>query len=695
MIKKNSESSAERFSSDVELKTDVDTLVKLVESKKEISASDAASILKVPSQTIEAWAGFLEEEGVLNIKYKLTTPYLVAKPVSLPKQLEADSVAKKKHELKPQVKYHLGGNTSDVKEKEVELPDLLPDISKNINVLLEQAYKYMDQGKYDQAHKIYLSIKEKHEGLPLDLQGVKKDLDVKLTKLNKDLSVNIHSAHAEITKRVSKEINSNLQKLNHALNKKDIKLAEALYLDIQKQLSKFPEEFSSKKTEIETQVLLSYEKLIKQREELLLRYSQQKTAEIRTLVSEIKENMLQNNLDKAFANYDTARELYNHLPEGFSRERAQLDKEIFSLIPELIAKREEQSLLALQTRTSQIQHLVTTCNAQLKKNELDDAKKTYNQIMAIYTKLPKQLEKGGVNLEQNLIELQRELIILSNKKRTAEYETKDKKIKQLIQTARKYLTQNNVDIAEGIYLEILHHYESIPKGFLEQKTKIRVNMLQLYKDILVQSEEPLLTEFDNQTEDRYKQLVKHLIEVREHLEEGNYKILESKYKAIMKLHGKLPFALVQEKTKIWQEVSRLKKEVELYKTIADLETYRKNPAELQRLLKRVKVLYDQLSEHSIVHTTFLNFVREEYEKYHKQLSDLVSPSDSDIPALRRTALINNILEEANKLWDQANYTRAEQLFERVLQLDNTNGEAAQKLSLIQHFKNREMQNKVT
>ncbi|PIN86356.1 hypothetical protein COV19_05160 [Candidatus Woesearchaeota archaeon CG10_big_fil_rev_8_21_14_0_10_44_13] len=57
--------------------TDVDRLIGLVQLKKEISIDDAAKQLGVSSKTIESLGDMLEEEGILHIKYKFTTPYLI------------------------------------------------------------------------------------------------------------------------------------------------------------------------------------------------------------------------------------------------------------------------------------------------------------------------------------------------------------------------------------------------------------------------------------------------------------------------------------------------------------------------------------------------------------------------------------------------------------------------------------------
>lgn len=61
------------------IKTSVDSLIELVKSKQEISIEEASNILHIPSAVINDWAEFLEQENVLSIVYKKTTPFLTIK----------------------------------------------------------------------------------------------------------------------------------------------------------------------------------------------------------------------------------------------------------------------------------------------------------------------------------------------------------------------------------------------------------------------------------------------------------------------------------------------------------------------------------------------------------------------------------------------------------------------------------------
>ena len=56
--------------------TAVDSLVNLVNDKGKISIDDASRELGIPSNILNEWATFLDQENIIHIEYKFTTPYL-------------------------------------------------------------------------------------------------------------------------------------------------------------------------------------------------------------------------------------------------------------------------------------------------------------------------------------------------------------------------------------------------------------------------------------------------------------------------------------------------------------------------------------------------------------------------------------------------------------------------------------------
>jgi chromosome segregation ATPase len=79
------------------IETGVDKLVSIVNEKGEISFKDAAKKLATPISSIEEWAKFLEEEDVIEINYKLATPYLRKKQLTqVQKRQKIDNFKKSK-----------------------------------------------------------------------------------------------------------------------------------------------------------------------------------------------------------------------------------------------------------------------------------------------------------------------------------------------------------------------------------------------------------------------------------------------------------------------------------------------------------------------------------------------------------------------------------------------------------------------
>jgi len=113
------------------IQTEVDALVSLINDSGSISAKDAAKRLNVSVQTIMEWASLLDEEGIIKIEYKFTTPYLVKKKISEEQLANVkEYICDEKDILKRKSESAL--NYLNRLETEVtSLKDVLEDISKN------------------------------------------------------------------------------------------------------------------------------------------------------------------------------------------------------------------------------------------------------------------------------------------------------------------------------------------------------------------------------------------------------------------------------------------------------------------------------------------------------------------------------------------------------------------------------------
>jgi len=56
--------------------TGVDDLIEYCKGKEKVALQDAAKVLSIPVETVQAWVDFLVEEKILGIEYRFTKPYI-------------------------------------------------------------------------------------------------------------------------------------------------------------------------------------------------------------------------------------------------------------------------------------------------------------------------------------------------------------------------------------------------------------------------------------------------------------------------------------------------------------------------------------------------------------------------------------------------------------------------------------------
>ncbi len=111
----------------INIATAIDSLVEVIKTKKKITLEDASKFLGLPMNIIHEWANFLEEEGLIKITYKFTTPYLEIKEKAkteedvedLKRKLDLatrklQTILSKLEKVKVQHKYEIN-NLTDVK----------------------------------------------------------------------------------------------------------------------------------------------------------------------------------------------------------------------------------------------------------------------------------------------------------------------------------------------------------------------------------------------------------------------------------------------------------------------------------------------------------------------------------------------------------------------------------------------------
>lgn len=205
------------------IETGVDKLVKIINSRGSVSSFDAAKELGVSPAVVMEWADFLEEEGIINIEYKFTKPFLVARKLA-------------KKEVQEKAKEFEGKKDVFVRKAEVSL-SFLEKESEKLKSLKEEFEK----------------IKK---GLGFDIDKIKDDL----LELQKYEQLKI-----ELDKKVGEQKNASVSKLQDMT--KQILVEKKKYDDIIREVKK--EEDTLEKDRLEAASIEEAEKLIKKKTEAL------------------------------------------------------------------------------------------------------------------------------------------------------------------------------------------------------------------------------------------------------------------------------------------------------------------------------------------------------------------------------------------------------------------------------------------
>jgi len=152
------------------IETGVDKLVNLVKSKGRIASEDAVKYLGISPTVIMEWAEFLEEEGIINIEYKFTKPFLVARKLE-------------KKEVQEKAKEFSGRKDVFIRKAEGSLSFLSREAAK-LNKIKQEFDEIKKELGFDiGAVKNELEDLEKYERLKINLD--KQIDDQKKTSMDK------------------------------------------------------------------------------------------------------------------------------------------------------------------------------------------------------------------------------------------------------------------------------------------------------------------------------------------------------------------------------------------------------------------------------------------------------------------------------------------------------------------------------
>ena len=253
------------------IETGADRLVRLISVKKKISVKNAAKELGVPPSSVEEWAEFLEESGVIAIETRFTTVYLVEQKLT---KKEVESKIRDYEEDKDlfirKVEHSAGTVDRELNEISAasrELKSIKELVSSNIKKLSEQLLKLENMGSSQRYfEKRRASVESEYN----------KQLAVLETKLEKD-----KKAYDSLLNNV------NLETKDIEAEKEKLKTVES----IEKQLSKKLADL--KKEVVDVQSLIESQGIKIEKHEEFIGSSKSEAEELKVRIANGKKELLE------------------------------------------------------------------------------------------------------------------------------------------------------------------------------------------------------------------------------------------------------------------------------------------------------------------------------------------------------------------------------------------------------------------
>lgn len=219
------------------IQTEVDQLISLINEEEKISVRQAAKRIGVPVSTITEWAGFLEEEGMINIEYKLTTPFLVKRKMSETQVNQIKSDLKEEKEIFDLKSESLSTYFNKLEEEISSLRALFKDIKSNYKDKISSFSNEFSQLK---------KIEREKDKLDKKIIESKKKFIRQIADLNKKL-LREQSNNKSIYSLLYTETQIESQVIE--LKKNELELIKKTDFLLAKKLEELKKQISAKKTE--------------------------------------------------------------------------------------------------------------------------------------------------------------------------------------------------------------------------------------------------------------------------------------------------------------------------------------------------------------------------------------------------------------------------------------------------------------
>lgn len=559
-----------------QVRTGADKLLELVKRSKEVAVAAAAQKLGVPTDTVEAWANFLEEDGLVAVKYKFTTPYIAVPEVQADRKKKGErlvSLAENAdfREVKAQIEdVHgilskaseqrtsgefgllkqtysaLAAKLRTIHEQLIAEAEISPQKKATLNDFLmaleeglQAAASHTDNGRFDEASSAYSILNSQAAALSDELRRLYDQVDtlrsIQSTKDYKDL----------------------LGKAYQLMSEGRVEEAAELYDKLKFAHENLAKEFFEKKAQMEEDLVKFNKDLAKSVDELNMQKLKAVTHRINVLLTAGKQFLKKGEFDTAESYYLAIRHEYGTLPHGFLEEKKEMQQSVLGFYSTLAGQREKAIKKKFDSLAKQIGLMAKQTRESLKELNVEQAVRMYRQIKQLSNTLPTGFLKEKSELQQKIVPLYSTITSMYTQKSLSKLKAMSAEILTLVGIMNRHTEKGDLREAEEAYERIRRLYREMPKGFLHEETTLQNQIVNAYEGYLKRAKEME----SGHLASAIASITKLLGEAEHQMKKNDYRSANQTYTKIMSVYNTLPAGFIAPKANLRDRILHLYKAV--------------------------------------------------------------------------------------------------------------------------------------
>ena len=481
--------------------TAADELLDLVMTEKEISFKNASKKLGIPVNTIENWANFLEEDKVLSIKYKMTTPYLTVFNPKASAGKKNEKVVFDENLAEAEVKSNIDLvseflneiSTRSSKGEFGELDQDYDNVKGRLKALLGHV---LEKGQISPQQKVKMSeefarIEQKIAAASDMVKSSKFDsANVTYAALNESANKLLEKVayHYSFIQDISDPsldgVKELLENTYTVMKHGEMERAQDNYEKLKLMFTGFSKKFLSERSQLQQKILKLNQDIVINTQKFGIYRMKAAKVKIKSLAKSASKSLHNKEYDAASMYYEEIKKNFDGLPKGFAKEKQELEAmtlRIFDQIAKYKEKRLESRFVQVSGR---INELLKQAHQHIEAGNIKKGFITYGDLNKSYQNLPYGFMKNKFELQDRIVEVQKLLFHRMEAQAESSVVAKTQEIIGMLATMNAQIPQGQLDAAGNTYNQINRSFTGLPDGFIKRKTELQGKIVDAYEALL-------------------------------------------------------------------------------------------------------------------------------------------------------------------------------------------------------------------